>query len=75
MTDTTQAAYVAAYRERNAEEPSAWHCAAMWPATGHQCELVPGHAGHHDRIISGTWVRWCDAPASCTEPRCDLRPR
>lgn len=65
----------AAYRKRNGVAPNPEFCAAMWPATGHQCELEPGHAGHHDRIISGTWVRWCDEPATCDEPGCDLRPR
>ena len=57
------------YVDQNNQQPYNEHCAAYWPATGHQCELLPGHKGHHDRIISGTWVRWCDVAdrASCTD--------
>lgn len=48
------------------------YCPAAWPATGHQCELPVGHDGHHDRIITGEWVRWCDTPTTCDWASCDL---
>lgn len=64
--------YRLAYIERHGEEPYAGHCAAMW-TTGHQCENEPGHEGHHDRNVSGTWVRWCDDPSTCDDPTCDLK--
>jgi hypothetical protein len=27
---------------------------------------------HHDAITTGPWVRWCDDPANCHRPDCDL---
>jgi hypothetical protein len=73
MMTPQQSGYLAAYLERHGEEPYLGHCAAMHPATGHQCELSPDHGGHHDRIISGSWVRWCDEPQTCNDEGCDVR--
>lgn len=53
------------------------YCPAIYPVTGHQCELPVGHIErdgdpHHDAIVGGVWVRWCDYPLTCDRRDCDI---